>query len=471
MAHHKHHDEKKHDKHHDDKKHEKKKHEKYKEDKRVPPTVGGPSPEGRKKAEINWLKHSGKKLTHRQKEYVKHEKKKAKKALGSDTSSMKIPSGKKYTRLQRFPTLSPQQKGILHEWGKPQEVEKFHEPKMMKRGLEALEEGIQEGPPVSPIERHARNLIEHGMNEGPEISPTESRANEMIRQGMIAGPGTAPVEASGSSFLQRLLAPDAPQAMTKDFEAPLMRQFYEEIMPNLAERYAGRDALSSSGFQTTMANAGKGLEEQLGSIKANLINQILGQQLQGANVGLGYAQMPEQRFNAKMQAGNLGLGYSQLPISRFGERLQAGNLGLGYAQLPGQRWQQRMGVAQAGIPASLIPLQTQQEMNRYATNADFMRQQQIMGTQPWGYMGVPPRGKSPGFWQQALPRIGGAIQGGMAGFAMGGPAGAAAGALAGGLGAAPPPISVNMAAQPIGAAPAPAVQRMNLGGMNALGGV
>ena len=408
---------------HDDKKKHDKKHEKYKEDKRVPSSVGGQSKEGRKKAEIEYLKSKGKKLSHGQKKYVKEEKKKAKKELASDTSSMKIESGKKYTRLQRFPTLSPQQKGILHEWGKPQEVEKFHEPKMMKQGLEALQEGIKHGPPTSPIEGEAQGMIQQGMRQGPEVSP---------------------VEQSGSGFLQRLLGEPA-QNMTKDFEAPYMRQFYEETMPNLAERFAGKDALSSSGFQTTMANAGKGLEESLGSIKANLINQILGQQIQGANVGLGYAQMPGQRF---------------------GEKLQAGNLGLGYAQLPGQRWQQRMGLAPTGIQASMIPQQQQQEMNRYATNADFQRQQQIMGTPPWGYMGVPPRGKSPGFWQQALPRVGGAIQGGLAGGMMAGPWGAAAGALAGGLGAAPPPISVSMGASPVGMP-----QRQVGAPINNLGGV
>ena len=290
------------------------------------------------------------------KEYKKKRDKKILRDAKSDTSSQKIKSGKKYTRLQRFPTNSPQQKKILDKFAEHVSPEHFHEPKMMKHALGFMDRAVQEGPPISPV------------------------------------------EGSGLTHLQNLLG-RTPEEHLKDFEAPYMRRFNEEIAPEIAERYSGANAGRGSGFQNSIMHAGAGLAENLASLKGNLINQMLGQQTQAANVGLGYAQ------------------------------------------LPGQRYAQQMNAAQTALPASLVPQQQQQEMDRYAQNRQFQQRQAVLGQQPWGYMGVPPRGKSPNFWQGVLPRIGGAIMGGMAGSALG-PGGALAGAAAGAMGAQPPAIQV-----------------------------
>jgi len=293
-------------------------------------------------------------------EYREHQKRKAKRDAKSDTSSMKIQSGKKYTRLQRFPTNSPQQKKILDKFSEHVSPEHFHKPEMMKHALGFMDKAVQEGPPISPV------------------------------------------EGSGISHLQNLLG-RTPEEHLKDFEAPYMRRFNEEIAPEIAERYSGANAGRGSGFQNSIMHAGAGLAENLASLKGNLINQMLGQQTQAANVGLGYAQ------------------------------------------LPGQRYAQQMNAAQTALPASLVPQQQQQDMDRYAQNRQFQQRQAVLGQQPWGYMGVPPRGKSPSFWQGALPRIGGALMGGMAGSAMG-PLGALAGAAAGAMGSQIPAIQAPSAA-------------------------
>ena len=175
---------------------------------------------------------------------------------------------------------------------------------------------------------------------------------------------------------------------------------YGATVIGLAERYRGANAGRGSGFQNAMMNAGAGLSENLASLKGNLINQMLGQQTQAANVGLGYAQ------------------------------------------LPGQRYAQQMNAAQTALPASMIPQQQQQEMDRYAQNREFQQKGAVLGQLPWGQMGIPARKGSPTFWQGALPRIGGAIQGGLMGAVTGGPWGAAAGAAAGAMGAQPPAIQV-----------------------------
>lgn len=60
----------------------------------------------------------------------------------------------------------------------------------------------------------------------------------------------------------------------KNFEAPYMRQFNEETIPNLAERFAGAGAnsgaLSSSGFGQSLGAAGAGLQEKLARMKSEM---------------------------------------------------------------------------------------------------------------------------------------------------------------------------------------------------------
>lgn len=61
----------------------------------------------------------------------------------------------------------------------------------------------------------------------------------------------------------------------RQFAAPEMRQFNEQIIPDLAEQFAGMGSggLSSSGFQNAAVGAGTDLSERLGAIRANLKQQ------------------------------------------------------------------------------------------------------------------------------------------------------------------------------------------------------
>lgn len=54
------------------------------------------------------------------------------------------------------------------------------------------------------------------------------------------------------------------------FTQPYMDQFNEQTLPMLAERFAGRGALSSSAFGQSLSAAGAGLQNQLASLKAGL---------------------------------------------------------------------------------------------------------------------------------------------------------------------------------------------------------
>lgn len=70
------------------------------------------------------------------------------------------------------------------------------------------------------------------------------------------------------------------------FAAPELRQFNEQIIPGLAEQFAGMGAgaLSSSGFRNAAVGAGTDLSERLGALRANL-RQNSAQGLQGLATG------------------------------------------------------------------------------------------------------------------------------------------------------------------------------------------
>lgn len=120
----------------------------------------------------------------------------------------------------------------------------------------------------------------------------------------------------GGNYLQQILGqnPNDPNA-AKQFEAPYMRQFQEEIMPQLAEQYAGAGAMGSSAFQNAAAHEGGSLMERLAALRGNLGLQQQGLGLQAAQQALGYAQLPfMQKFQQQGQEQNLGMARRNLAL-------------------------------------------------------------------------------------------------------------------------------------------------------------
>lgn len=128
----------------------------------------------------------------------------------------------------------------------------------------------------------------------------------------------------GLAGLGELLDPSE-QAFGR-FADPYMRQFEEQTIPGIAERFAGGGALSSSGFGQALSSAAGGLQENLASLKAQLqqkaIGDILGQYQ--SMTGLGLGQKP---FGYQQIQGSPGLlgGIAQGAAEKFGEGL--GNFG------------------------------------------------------------------------------------------------------------------------------------------------
>lgn len=95
-----------------------------------------------------------------------------------------------------------------------------------------------------------------------------------------------PTFQAGETYLQQILGGE-----TGAFEAPYMRQFNEQIIPGLAERFSGlgSGAQRSSAFQQALGAAGADLTERLASLRGQLQMQALPQ-------ALGYAQAPAGQF-------------------------------------------------------------------------------------------------------------------------------------------------------------------------------
>lgn len=101
------------------------------------------------------------------------------------------------------------------------------------------------------------------------------------------GLGNNPTYQGGNNYLQDLFS-NNPDAMNR-FQEPYIQNFNERIAPDIANRFAGmgtgNSGLSSSGFQQTLAQAGRGLQTDLASMREQ-------QRMQGANSALAYSQQP-----------------------------------------------------------------------------------------------------------------------------------------------------------------------------------
>lgn len=138
-----------------------------------------------------------------------------------------------------------------------------------------------------------------GQKGGFEQTPSMNPQQLQLLQQLLGGLGGASQQ--GMGFLQNLLSGD-----TSQFEAPLMRQFSEQTIPGIAERFTGMGAgaQGSSAFGQQMGAAGAGLTEQLGALRGGLQMQGLGQ-LRGL-LGMGLGARPFESIYRPASTGFLG---------------------------------------------------------------------------------------------------------------------------------------------------------------------
>lgn len=106
-----------------------------------------------------------------------------------------------------------------------------------------------------------------------------------------------PLYQQGANYLRDIYS-NEPNAMA-NFERPYREQFEQQTVPGIAQRFAGMGTgaggLNSSALQQQLAQAGRGLQGDLATMREKLRMQALGQ-------GYQYAMGPEQmRFQAAQQ--------------------------------------------------------------------------------------------------------------------------------------------------------------------------
>jgi hypothetical protein len=135
----------------------------------------------------------------------------------------------------------------------------------------------------------------------PTTTPQQQALISQLISGLGAGGGLL---GTGLGAIGQQLG--GGQEFIEQLQAPALRQFQEQIIPGLAERFsaAGSGAQGSSAFQQALGQAGAGLSEQLAAQRAGLGVQQQQQGLQGLLSLLGLSQQPQ--FATAFQPGKQG---------------------------------------------------------------------------------------------------------------------------------------------------------------------
>lgn len=136
--------------------------------------------------------------------------------------------------------------------------------------------GLGAGPGAYATNKSFRKGVNSFLGGTPEIrenvSSLRPEQEPLYQQLTNAGmnPGAGGAFGTSADYYRNLLS-DNPEDMNA-FAAPEMRNFRENIIPDLSEQFArmGSGGLSSSGFRNAAVGAGTDLAERLGAIRANL---------------------------------------------------------------------------------------------------------------------------------------------------------------------------------------------------------
>lgn len=102
------------------------------------------------------------------------------------------------------------------------------------------------------------------------LNPQQRKTEKGLQQ---AAQGRGGAFQNASNYYSDLLNDDS--ETFNQMQAPEMRRYNEQIVPDLAEQFAGMGSggMSSSGFRNAAVGAGTDLSERLGAIRANLRQQ------------------------------------------------------------------------------------------------------------------------------------------------------------------------------------------------------
>jgi hypothetical protein len=142
-----------------------------------------------------------------------------------------------------------------------------------------------------------RKLLDY-ITKHPEIDMPDINQNQMFQQ--------------GQNYTSNILSQDPyDQNFLQQFQQPYIREFEEQTVPELAQRFGSLGAQRSSAFAQSLGAAKAGLLEKLASIagEIGMGRQRMGQQ--AANQAFNYAQLP---FNQEYERQGLNLNRQQLAL-------------------------------------------------------------------------------------------------------------------------------------------------------------
>ena len=148
-------------------------------------------------------------------------------------------------------------------------------------------------------------LSEFLFGKGEKIQQAQTMTPEQQQlQGQLLNI-LGPLLGQGGDFLGSLFG-DSSQ-----FSAPFMRQFEEQTVPGIAERFSAVDGQRSNAFAQSLGQAGAGLQENLAALQGQLGMQGLGQLAQ--LLGMGNQQSFENIFRPQSLGltGGLASGVGQ----------------------------------------------------------------------------------------------------------------------------------------------------------------
>lgn len=211
----------------------------------------------------------------------------------------------------------------------------------------------------NPLNQYAFGTPEKRKNVSNLRPEQEGLYNQLIQAGQQPGAGGA--FGQSADYYRGLLGDNG--ADFNAFANPQLRQYYQDIVPNISEQFGGggggQGSFSSSGFRNAQVQGSVDLAERLGQIRANL-RQAGAQGLQ--NIG----QLGLQNFSQNMvtQPGSSGFLSSVAPAigGAIGTAIGGpvgGAIGAGAGGLFGGAGGNQVGMNRGPYQSSNIPASPQ----------------------------------------------------------------------------------------------------------------
>ena len=220
----------------------------------------------------------------------------------------------------------------------------------MIQGSQAQGTGLEGGNQVSgasPLQSQTFGQIQNllGGRGGLNASGGFTQGQDVLQQILASGGNptdvnkVAPTYGMGVSALNDIMKPYDPTSAqdywSKTFVDPALKTWRETVAPQISEQYTARNAQYSQALPNALAKSGgdlmTGLSGQLQDILYQGEQAQKARQVQGAGLGLDYAQLPTNLAESaagRQQAGvSQGLGYGQTTLDQVLQAIQAGMAG------------------------------------------------------------------------------------------------------------------------------------------------